>query len=219
MRLRSIQSLALGGALLLALSLAACGGSKKSAPPAPERKHGCEVVAKPPPRSVKASKPTALLAPNVVYDVTLTTNCGAFTIRLDQAQSPHTVASFVALVKSGFFDKTIFHRIAPGFVIQGGDPTQVGNGGPGYTTLDTPPADAKYSLGVVAMAKTDVQPPGTSGSQFFVVTAPNANLSPDYAIIGKVVSGLAVVKRIGLLGNAEQLPTMVVEIEKASVSN
>jgi cyclophilin family peptidyl-prolyl cis-trans isomerase len=215
---RTARFFALAGTLLLAASLAACGGSKKSAPPAAERKHGCLVVAKPPARSTKDSKPTAPLAANVVYEVTLTTNCGAFTIRLDQAQSPHVVASFVALARSGFFDETIFHRIARGFVIQGGDPTQTGNGGPGYTTVDRPPAGARYTLGVVAMAKTDVQPPGTSGSQFFVVTAANAGLPPDYAIIGKVVRGLAVVKRIGLLGNAEQLPTMVVEIEKATVS-
>jgi cyclophilin family peptidyl-prolyl cis-trans isomerase len=219
MSVGNTRFLFLAGTLMLAALLAGCGGSKKSAPPAPERKHGCEVVAKPPARSVKGTKPTNLLPANAVYEVTLTTNCGAFTVRLDQAQSPHAVASFVALVRSGFFDKTVFHRIAPGFVIQGGDPTGVGNGGPGYTTLDTPPAGARYTLGVVAMAKTDVQPPGTSGSQFFVVTAPNANLSPDYAIIGNVVSGLAVVKRIGLLGNAEQLPTLVVEIEKASVSS
>jgi len=219
MSVRTIRLLAFGGALVLAASLAGCGGSKKSAPATPRKKHGCVVVAKPPARSTTASKPKALLAAGVHYDVTLTTNCGAFTIRLDQAQSPHAVASFVALVRSGFFDKTVFHRIAPGFVIQGGDPTETGAGGPGYATVDTPPAGAKYTFGVVAMAKTDVQPPGTAGSQFFVVTAPDANLSPDYAIIGRVVSGLAVVKRIGLLGNAEQLPTMVVEIEKATVAS
>ena len=87
--------------------------------------------------------------------------------------------------------KTIFHRIVPGFVIQGGDPTGTGTGGPGYLTVDTPPASAAYTLGVVAMAKTQQQPAGTAGSQFFVVTVPNAGLPPDYAIIGKVTSGLA----------------------------
>jgi peptidyl-prolyl cis-trans isomerase B (cyclophilin B) len=209
---------ALAAALLLAAaSLAGCGGSKKAAPPV--TKHGCEVVARPPAHSLAEPKPTVLLPAGSTYDVTLTTNCGSFTIRLDQAQSPHAVASFVALVRKGFFDHTIFHRIAPGFVIQGGDPSQSGGGGPGYTTVDTPPAGAKYTLGVVAMAKTSVEPPGTAGSQFFVVTAADAGLAPDYAIIGKVVSGQAVVHRIGLLGNAQQLPTMVVEIEKASVSS
>ena len=147
----------------------------------------------------------------------MTTNCGSFTIRIDQAQSPHSAASFVSLVKLGFFDATIFHRIVPGFVIQGGDPTATGAGGPGYTTIDKPPSAAAYTHGVVAMAKTASQPAGTSGSQFFIVTVANANLPADYAIIGKVTRGLAVVDRIGKLGDANQQPTMVVEIEHASV--
>lgn len=219
MRASPTRLLLLGGTIALFAALAGCGGSKKSAPPAVTEKNGCEVVARPPARTLKESKPTAALPANVQYRVTFTTNCGAFTIQLDQAQSPHTVASFVALVRKGFFDKTIFHRIAVGFVIQGGDPTQSGGGGPGYSTVDRPPAGASYTLGVVAMAKTDVQAPGTSGSQFFVVTAANANLPPDYAIIGKVASGLPAVERIGRLGNASQAPTMVVEIEKATVSS
>ena len=112
------------------------------------------------------------------FDATFETNCGTFTIRLDQAQSPQAAASFASLVKRGYFDGTIFHRIVPGFVIQGGDPSQSGNGGPGYTTVDKPPAGAAYTHGVVAMAKTGAQPSGTAGSQFFVVTEANAGLPP-----------------------------------------
>jgi len=198
------------------LALAGCGGSKHSAPPAPP-KGGCATVAQPAPTSRKESKPTKPLDASKRYDVTFATNCGSFTVRLDVEQSPKTTASFVSLVQKKFFDGTIFHRIAVGFVIQGGDPTQSGGGGPGYETVDTPPKNAKYTHGVVAMAKTQIEAPGTSGSQFFVVTASNAHLPPDYAIIGRVTSGIGVVDRIGKLGDANEQPTRVVEIEQATV--
>jgi peptidyl-prolyl cis-trans isomerase B (cyclophilin B) len=211
------------GLLLAALALlvlAGCGSSThaNTSTSALQRQNGCTVVSLPKLAADNQPKPTALLAPARRYDVTFATNCGAFTIRIDQAQSPHAAASFVALAQHGFFDKTIFHRIAPGFVIQGGDPTGSGAGGPGYTTVDPPPANAGYVHGVVAMAKTSAQAPGAAGSQFFVVTEANAGLPADYAIIGRVTSGLAVVDRIGTLGNASQQPTMVVEIERASVT-
>src|SRR5439155_1121635 len=121
------------------------------------------------------------------YALVLQTNCGSFVIALDQTLAPHTVASLVSLARAGFYDGTIFHRIVPGFVIQGGDPTQTGAGGPGYKTVDRPPASARYVKGVVAMAKTQLERPGTSGSQFFVVTAADAGLTPDYAIDARVV--------------------------------
>ena len=88
-------------------------------------------------------------------------------------------------------------------MIQGGDPNGSGSGGPGYTVVDTPPSDARYVRGVVAMAKTGAEPPGTSGSQFFVVTGADAGLPPDYALLGKVTRGLDVVERIGRLGNPQ----------------
>ncbi len=181
--------------------------------------HGCTVVAAPPALSAhNETKPAVTLAASAKYTVTFDTNCGSFSFLVDQAQSPHAAASFVYLVRAGFFNRTIFHRIAVGFVIQGGDPTGTGTGGPGYETVDTPPATATYTHGVVAMAKTAVEAPGTAGSQFFVVTAANAELPPDYAIIGTVSKGLDVVDRIGLLGNPSQQPTMVVEIEQATAS-
>ncbi len=214
MSARARRLLLLAAILALALLLAGCGGGKKRA----TKVNGCDLVAKPPARTTQEPRPTVLLSPGTRYNVTLTTNCGSFTFRIDQAQSPRAAASFVALVRKGFFDKTLFHRIVPGFVIQGGDPTESGSGGPGYTVVDKPPAGAAYTFGVVAMAKTDLEPAGTSGSQFFVVTVANANLPPDYAIIGKVVSGQSVVKHIGRLGNANQQPIMTVEIEKATVS-
>jgi cyclophilin family peptidyl-prolyl cis-trans isomerase len=134
------------------------------------------------------------------YTLTFDTTCGSFTVTLDLETAPKTAASLVALAKDGYFDDTIFHRVAQGFVIQGGDPTQTGAGGPGYSTVDKPPSDAKYTKGVVAMAKTQVEAPGTSGSQFFVVTAEDAGLAPDYAIVGTVTEGLDTVERIDALG-------------------
>ena len=151
--------------------------------------------------------------------MTLKTNQGTFAFDLNVKDSPNTTASFVSLVKKGFFDGLTFHRIVPDFVIQGGDPKGDGTGGPGYTTVDKPPADAKYTKGVVAMAKTGAEAPGTAGSQFFVVTAADAGLPPDYALLGNVSSGMDVVEKIGMLGDpATELPTTKVVIEKATVS-
>jgi len=149
--------------------------------------------------------------------VTLKTNEGTFAFSLDVKDSPNAAASFASLIKKGFFDGTIFHRIVPGFVIQGGAPNGNGTGGPGYKTVDVPPSDSAYTKGVVAMAKTGSDPPGTAGSQFFVVTGPDANLPPDYAIVGKVTRGLDVVDRIGRLGDANQHPTENVVISKVRV--
>jgi cyclophilin family peptidyl-prolyl cis-trans isomerase len=202
--------LPVAGVLLLAGCGGGGGGGSTDA-------NGCTSVSTPSSETRSAPRPTAALEADKHYDVTFDTNCGSFTFRLDQAQSPHAAASIVSLVQHGFFDGTIFHRIVPDFVIQGGDPSQSGSGGPGYTTVDKPPANASYPHGVVAMAKTQSEPAGTAGSQFFVVTGADAGLPPDYAIVGKVTSGLDVVDRIGALGDANEQPTEVVEITKATV--
>jgi peptidyl-prolyl cis-trans isomerase B (cyclophilin B) len=194
----------------MVLVLSACGNDDKqpakkkqaASPPAAQQKGGCKDVAQPPPRADGGQKkPQKPLAPGKTYEVELTTSCGAFTIRLDQKTSPNAAASFAALARSGFFDDTIFHRIVPGFVIQGGDPTAGGSGGPGYSTRDAVPADAAYGPGVVAMAKAGNEPAGTAGSQFFVVTGASAALTPDYALLGKVTKGMDVVQAIGELGD------------------
>ena len=152
----------------------------------------------------------------------MSTNCGDFEIELDVDAAPRTGASFVALAQDGFFEQTVFHRIVPGFVIQGGDPTGTGMGGPGYKTVDRPPRGAQYTKGVVAMAKTGDERPGTAGSQFFVVTAPDAGLPPDYALLGEVRAGLDVVDRIAQLGDPASgqagTPLEPVVIEKVAVS-
>ena len=207
--------------LALVVVLAACGGggSDKSSSGTTTDSNGCTTVEQPKPEARTAAKPTKGLDPSKGYAVTIQTNCGSFTIDLAVKTSPATTASFVSLARKGFFDHTIFHRIVPDYIIQGGDPTASGAGGPGYSTVDKPPATARYTLGTVAMAKTQAEPPGTSGSQFFVVTAQDTQLPPDYAVLGEVKDGLDTVTRIGALGDpATEQPTEIVEIQKTSVS-
>jgi peptidyl-prolyl cis-trans isomerase B (cyclophilin B) len=207
---------ALAGLAAVAL-LAGCGGDDNgtTSDAARTTAGGC-IPARAEPR-----EPTPREAPTTQAtsgDAVVTTNCGTFTIRLDPKQSPHAVASFEALAKDGYFDETVFHRIVPGFVIQGGDPTATGAGGPGYTTVDPPASGTAYTKGVVAMAKTAAEPPGAAGSQFFIVTGDRLALSPDYAVIGEVTSGEDVVERIGMLGDpATEQPTETVVIESIEI--
>ena len=195
-------------ALSLALLAAGCGGdgdTESSAPPpgtTTTTAAGCADVDAPAPREDGgATAPTERLDPEKTWTLTFDTSCGTFVVTLDATHAPATAASLVSLARAGYFDDTVFHRIVPGFVIQGGDPTQTGTGGPGYSTTDPPAADATYVKGVVAMAKTQVEPAGTAGSQFFVVTGDDAGLPPDYAIAGEVTEGLDVVELIGTLGD------------------
>jgi cyclophilin family peptidyl-prolyl cis-trans isomerase len=192
---RIIPILAVAAAVLLA----GCGGDGEST------------------QTTAAERPA--LDASKTYTVTLETTKGTFEIALDVERSPKTTASFAALVEQGFFDGTVFHRIVPGFVIQGGDPTGTGTGGPGYTTVDVPPVDSAYTKGVVAMAKAPSEPTGTAGSQFFVVTSDEVFLPPEYALLAKVTSGLDVVEKIGRLGDpATEQPTERVEIEQATLT-
>lgn len=165
------------------------------------------------------SRPLSLLDPAKTYDVVFRTSCGSFIVRLDVNTSPKTTASFARLVKHGYYDNTGFHRIVPGFAFQGGDPTGTGRGGPGYSVVEPPPKHVKYTAGVVAMAKAPKERPGTSGSQFFVVTAQRSKLRPEYAVVGRVTRGMQVTRRIGELGDratgARGIPTHVVLIDQA----
>ncbi|WP_210493284.1 peptidylprolyl isomerase [Patulibacter sp. SYSU D01012] len=181
---------------------------------------GCREVAAPEPRSGEPDAPRPKPARlSGRWTVRMATNCGSFTIRLDTKRQPRTSASFVSLTKAGFFDGLTFHRISPGFVIQGGDPAGDGTGGPGYSVRETPPKDAAYTRGVVAMAKTGAEKAGTSGSQFFVVTGEDAGLPPDYAIVGKVTRGMDAVDRIAEQGTgADGPPATPIVIQKAIAS-
>jgi peptidyl-prolyl cis-trans isomerase B (cyclophilin B) len=195
-------------ALLLAcvLGLAACGGGDDSsesestpeATPAPAETAGCEQVEAPSPKGDgNLAKPKEQLKTGGTYVATVSTSCGDFKIQLDAKRAPRTGGSFKYLADKGFFDGLTFHRIVAGFVIQGGDPKGDGTGGPGYTVIEKPPSGLAYAKGVVAMAKGGNEPPGASGSQWFVVTAEDAQLPPDYALLGKVTEGQDVVDKIG----------------------
>jgi peptidyl-prolyl cis-trans isomerase B (cyclophilin B) len=208
--------------VVLVVGLAACGSKdEQDAAPTTQAESttgGCRTVDAPEAKPDGGQEaPTEKLDPKKMYRLIVETNCGDFTITLDQAKAPKTAASLVSLAKKGFFDGTTFHRVVPGFVIQGGDPTGTGSGGPGYSTVDPPPPDAAYTLGVVAMAKTETDPPGTSGSQFFVVTGPDAGLPPEYAVVGDISGGMDTVTAIGALGVADGPPSQPVVIEKVTV--
>jgi cyclophilin family peptidyl-prolyl cis-trans isomerase len=194
--------------LLLLLALAGCGGDDDGNGGGEAQQSDCVSQG-------NAQLPE--LEDDATYQLAFKTNQGDFTIELDRDKAPCASASFVGLTEKGFFDGLKFHRIVPGFVIQGGDPKGDGTGGPGYSTVDEPPEDAKYTKGVVAMAKTLSDPRGTAGSQFFIVTAEDAGLPPDYAVLGEVVEGLDVVEKIGKLGGPDEQPTQDVVIESVQV--
>jgi cyclophilin family peptidyl-prolyl cis-trans isomerase len=182
---------------LSAAALTGCGGASTPSALPP----GCEEVAKPEPRNVDLRPPTGQVSRTAKLAATVDTSCGAFRIALDAAGSPKTVSSFAYLARHGVYDDTSFQRIVPGFVIQGGDPTATGAGGPGYSVIERPPPNTVYSRGTVAMAKAASQPPGGSGSQFFVVIPADAGLPPNYAVLGEVSSGWGVVTRIAAVGD------------------
>ena len=190
---------------LLMSGIAACGGDDEETAatptptPAATEQAGCERVQEPAPKGEQdLPKPTLELDPAKTYVASVLTSCGEFEITLDAERAPKTGGSFVSLARDGFYDGTTFHRVSPGFVIQGGDPLGTGTGGPGYSIVEAPPADLAYAKGVVAMAKTATEAPGTSGSQFFVMTE-DADLPADYALLGRITGGEDVVARIGVV--------------------
>lgn len=178
---------------------------------------GCKQVEAPKPKTVSFKAPKQVLSKGEKATAVVETSCGTFEIALDTTRAPKTANSFAFLSEEGFYDDLTFHRVAPEFVIQGGDPLGTGTGGPGYSVDEKPPANLAYTKGVVAMAKSSAEPPGRSGSQFFVVLAADAGLPPEYALLGKVDKGFDVVERIGKLGTAAEKPKQTVLIEKISI--
>lgn len=124
---------------------------------------------------------------------------GAIVIELYPDIAPNTVNNFISLVKSGFYDNNTFHRLMPGFVLQGGDPTGTGTGGPGYHiqgefSKNNFKNDLKHTKGIVSMARSSL--PNSAGSQFFIMLGTATNLDGDYAAFGKVIDGMDIVERI-----------------------
>jgi peptidyl-prolyl cis-trans isomerase B (cyclophilin B) len=178
---------------------------------------GCKQVEAPKPKHVSYGAPKQTVTKGEKLTAVVETSCGSFEIALDAKRAPKTVNSFVFLSEKGFYDGLTFHRVAPEFVIQGGDPLGTGTGGPGYSVDEKPPSNLAYTKGVVAMAKSSAEPPGRSGSQFFVVLSADAGLPPEYALVGRVEKGFDVVERIGKLGTPAEKPKQTVLIEKITI--
>jgi peptidyl-prolyl cis-trans isomerase B (cyclophilin B) len=217
---RAVFALLAIGALVAILS--GCGGSDDSSDSTATTANtdGCKEVEAPKPKQVSLKAPPQTVKKGEKLTAVVQTSCGSFEIALDSTRAPKTVNSFAYLIEKGFYDDLTFHRIVPGFVIQGGDPLGNGSGGPGYSLDEAPPANLSYTKGTVAMAKTEVEPPGRSGSQFYVVTAADAGLPPEYALVGKVDEGYDTVAKIEKLGNPEDpegTPTQTVLIEKMTI--
>ena len=150
------------------------------------------------------------------YTATMETNKGTMTIALDPAGAPRTVNNFVFLARYHYYDDVIFHRIIPGFVLQGGDPQGTGRGGPGYQFADELPKAGRYQIGSLAMANAG---PDTNGSQFFVISGPDgAALPPSYSLFGKVIKGLEVIPAIEAIGSRSGSPSEKVTIESVTIT-
>jgi cyclophilin family peptidyl-prolyl cis-trans isomerase len=212
---------------LLAAALAGCGGGGGGATSAATTAAATAACGRPVPAPIDVrrsypSPPPMRIDPSTRYTAVLTTSCGRIVIALDARAAPMTVNNFVFLARNRFYDGLTFHRVVPGFVIQGGDPAGDGSGGPGYTFADELPRDG-YRPGSVAMANAG---PDTNGSQFFIVTGDASGLANDYSRFGRVVRGLGVARRIESFADpaadpndpSTQAPTKPVYIESVRVS-
>jgi cyclophilin family peptidyl-prolyl cis-trans isomerase len=160
--------------------------------------------------------PPMCIDPGRRYTATMVTTKGTMTIALDPVAAPKTVNSFVFLARYHYFDGVVFHRIIPGFVLQGGDPTGTGRGGPGYRFADELPAAGRYEVGSLAMANAG---PDTNGSQFFVISGPSGvALPPQYSLFGKVVKGTEVIAAIDSVGSRSGTPSENVTIESVTIA-
>jgi cyclophilin family peptidyl-prolyl cis-trans isomerase len=161
-----------------------------------------------------AKPPEMTIDPQRTYRATLETSAGTMNAELFAGEAPKTVNSFVFLAREGFYDGVIFHRVIRGFMIQGGDPTGTGTGGPGYRFADEP-VRRKYERGTLAMANAG---PNTNGSQFFIMHA-NYGLPPNYTIFGKLTEGEDVLDSIAdAPTGANDRPREPVRIESVKIS-
>ena len=160
--------------------------------------------------------PPMCIDPSKRYTAEMATSHGAMRIALDPVRAPKTVNNFVFLARYHYFDGIVFHRIIPGFVLQGGDPEGSGRGGPGYRFEDELPPPGRYELGSLAMANAG---PNTNGSQFFVISGPDGvRLPPQYSLFGQVVSGMDVVTKIDALGTRSGDPKEKVVIDSVTIT-
>src|SRR5579862_6957103 len=169
------------------------------------------------PKTMRFSEPPPMcIDPEHRYTAEMVTSKGTVRFALDAVGAPITVNSFVFLARYHYFDGIAFHRIIPGFVAQGGDPTGSGSGGPGYDFDDELPQPGRYEIGSLAMANAG---PNTNGSQFFIISGPDgASLPPLYSLFGKAVLGLDVIAAIDAVGTPSGKPKERVVIERVAVS-
>ena len=187
------------------------------------------VVATPTPRLITVAGrtvkqfgqlPAVTIDPNSSYKATFRTNQGSFTVELFASQVPVTVNNFVFLAQDGFYNGAIFHRVIKNFMIQGGDPTGTGGGGPGYKFQDEIAPTLSFDRpGILAMANSG---PNTNGSQFFITVAPTPHLDGAHTIFGRVVQGQDIVDIISVVqtgqGNRPIQPVVIQGIEVVKTS-
>ena len=160
--------------------------------------------------------PPIIIDPTKTYAATMVTSKGTLEIILDAAGAPITVNNFVFLARWHYYDGIVFHRVIPNFVLQGGDPSGNGTGGPGYRFNDELPKPGRYELGSLAMANAG---PNTNGSQFFVISGPDGmRLPPLYALFGKVIKGLDIVGAINDIGTPSGSPRERVVIDSVTIT-
>jgi len=209
-----VRARAMLAAAAVAALVAGCGGDDDVA----DRDTDCPPVAGADGQTREFDAPPPdCLDPGADYEAVVTTNQGEFTIAIDPTTAPVAANNFVFLARNQYFDGTVCHRIIPEFVVQCGDPTGTGTGGPGYTIADEPPEPGRYRLGSVAMAKTP--DPDSAGSQFFIVIgAQGEALPPEYALFGQVVDGFdTTVSRMAAAGTPTGEPTGTIAIEQIRV--
>ena len=160
--------------------------------------------------------PPMVIDPAKRYTAEMVTSKGTLTIALDPIAAPKTVNNFVFLARWHYYDGIVFHRIIPGFMLQGGDPEGSGRGGPGYRFEDELPAPGRYEIGSLAMANAG---PHTNGSQFFIISGSDGvSLPPSYSLFGKVVKGGDVVTAIEATGSRSGKPSEPVTIESVTIT-
>ena len=217
-------------ALAVPLALAGCGADDSPAEEAAadgttaasQSRNGSSDAAECPPAAGAAERTTSFdaappmcLTPGVDYSAVITTDAGAITVDLLEEKAPATVNNFVFLARNNYYDGITFHRVIPGFMIQGGDPQGTGSGGPGYELADELPADGEYEIGSLAMANAG---PDTNGSQFFIVTGPSGvSLPPDYSLFGIVTDGMGAVTAIEGDGSPQGSPRTTHTIESVEI--
>jgi cyclophilin family peptidyl-prolyl cis-trans isomerase len=161
-------------------------------------------------------KPPMCIDPAKRYTATMETNKGTITFALDAVAAPVTVNNFVFLSRYHYYDDVVFHRVIPGFVVQGGDPTGTGTGGPGYRFEDELPKPGRYELGSLAMANAG---PNTNGSQFFIICgASGAQLPPLYSLFGNAVAGTEVIAALEAAGSSSGRTSETVQMLSVTIT-